>query len=423
MILRCMFLLLCIGLAACQPNAAPNLVRGAGLELSANRAQRHVTNLDAYIDTMCVAAGLAVKSGGMTRCTSNPDETQYQALLQAGFGEISLGCRGYIQFVFEERLRDDQFRKASSSVQSFISGILTLEGAGSKLFSYLILGSGAANTFYDVTRLDPLRGMSTENILRIVTQRQSAFEAAAVGRRLSSRSQLVRLWHEYQWICSPLSISSDFNTLAIATLENRKVDFAQDASKLVSGIAQTQAGVQKFDPNKGLLGPKKSAPDQNALGLNERALGGDDIGTLQEALCQKPTRRFDSETRKAITAWRTTVTPNLIAVQLNEGLSYKEIQQLLDSGNCTSLGYKTVFERAYLHDAPALTNGGVYKTVEAERTTRFDYLMKILNISSENRDSNRLTKAIRLKIEEKRKEFGLPPGDVVDADLLKKHPQ
>ncbi|MGV1918140.1 hypothetical protein [Rhizobium sp. 22-785-1] len=398
------------------------MIQGAGVELAAARARSHASNLDSYIDSMCVTAGLATRLGGTTKCPSALKREEFQELLQTGFGEISLGCRGYVQLVFEERLRDSKFRNASTSVQSVVSGILTLEGAGSKLFSYLILGSGAANAFYDISRLDPLKGMSTENILRIVNRRQSAFEAAATRQTISSRSQLIRLWQEYQWICSPLSISSDFNTLAVATLEDRRVDFTKEAAKQVSLITQTQERIRQLDPNKGIVGPKKNTPDPNALGTSERSLGPD-IGNLQAALCRKPTGRIDNLTRQTINTWRVTADPSLTAAQLNEGLTEKEVSQLLGNGSCTSLGYKTEFERAYFYDAPALAKRESFSKVEGERTARFENLMKIIGVANEGRDSNRLTPGIRKKIEEKRKELGLAPGDFVDEHLLKHAPQ
>lgn len=421
MMLRCIAILICVALASCQPGDGTYLMRGPGYELNAQRASGTSANLYAYMRAMCADAGLAPLSTGYAKvCPSSLDSTGYQTMLQAGFNEINSGCKAYVQFIFEERMRERRFKSSNSAIQAFISGVLTLEGAGTKLFSYLILSSTAANAFYDASRIDPLQGMTVENILKIVNERQTAFEKAAMSRAVTSSPQLVRVWREYQWLCTPLAINSDFNTLAAASIDGTRIDFDADARKLVEGITGTIARVQKFDPSKGLTSTTKTSVVDGAVNAIEKALTKNEVMSLQSALCAVRDGTFGPDTRAAINLWRRGLTDGEPTdAQLNQGLSTAEVLYLRRNESCISLGYTTAYERGYMYDTPAFGSEANHTLIASERADRLGFIAKQLNIEIAL-GTFKIEPALRAAIRKKREEFGLRKGDDIDRAFVKK---
>ncbi len=351
-------------------------------------------------------------------CPSSLDTTGYQTMLQAGFNEINSGCKAYVQFIFEERMRERRFKTSNSAIQAFISGVLTLEGAGTELFSYLILSSTAANAFYDASRIDPLQGMTVENILKIVSERQAAFEKAALARAVTSSPQLVRVWREYQWLCTPLAINSDFNALAAASIDGTRVDFDADARKLVDGITGTIERVQKFDPNKGLTPAPQTAPVDGTLNIVEKNLSEAAVKKLQSALCTGSDGNFGPGTRVAINEWRrATSADGLTDAELNQGLSPNDAVYLTQAASCTSLGYKTAYERGYLYDAPALEEGATTVSVATRRAERLVSIATKLGASI-SATSIRMDASLRTAIQKKREDLKLSKGDYIDHEFI-----
>lgn len=402
-------------LASCQPDSGSPTFRGAGVQLDTRRAVATTRNLLAYIDTMCRNAGISDAAGG---CPARIDQDNYSILLQAGLGEINLGCRSYVQFVFEQRSQGEQFKSSTSAVQAFLSGIFSIEGGGARLFSYLILGSTAANAFYDISSVDPLRGMTPSNILLIVTERQRTFESALVGKKITSTPQLFRVWHEYQWLCSPLSISSDFNTLAVAAIEGRKVDFRTDAQVLADSITGTRQAVSKFDENAGLKKQKSPAPLPNAVGPVENTLVPKQVGDIQEALCAKRSETLDVGTRGLINDWRRAVTTT---ARMTEGLTKEESDYLIKESSCRELGYRSWYERAVFYDSPVFAQNSTDALVVAKRASEYERLMKYLKLNS-TPGTVRFTSPIRNAITEKQKELKVAPTGIIDEAFYRAIP-
>ncbi|MBY2937933.1 hypothetical protein HF279_36455 [Rhizobium leguminosarum] len=396
-------------------------MRGAGTELNAQRAGGTSRELYAYMSIMCADAGLTPASATyVTGCPNRLDADGYKTMLQAGFNEINAGCRAYIQFVFEERMRERRFKSSVSAIQAFISGVLTLEDAGTRLFSYLILSSSAANAFYDASRIDPLQGMTVENILKIVNKRQVAFERAVASRAVTSSPQLVRVWREYQWICTPLSISSDFNNLAVATVDGRKVDFDEDARRLVDSITGTIARVTKFDPKVGLTPAPKVVSAEGAVSAIERALNPDDeVVKIQSALCVAPDRKFGRETRAAINIWRrmTSKDNKIDDATLNAGMSTDEVGYLVGTASCASLGFKTAVERGYVYDAPAREQNANTASIASGRAQNLLNIAQALGVNVSPGESQ-ITPDMRQAIRKKRESEKLRKGDYIDYELF-----
>ncbi|MBY5863826.1 hypothetical protein HFN58_03280 [Rhizobium leguminosarum] len=396
-------------------------MRGPGYELNAQRAAGTSRDLYAYMSVMCADAGIAPVTAGYARgCPSRLEANGYQTMLQAGFNEINSGCKAYVQFIFEERMRERRFKSSNSAIQAFISGVLTLEEAGTRLFSYLILSSTAANAFYDASRIDPLQGMTVENILKIVNERQAAFERVALSRAVTSSPQLVRVWREYQWLCTPLAINSDFNALAAASIDGTKVDFDADARKLVNRITGTIEGVKKFDPGKGLTPSPKTASVNGAVNAFEKGLKTDEVMDLQSALCTARDGGFGQATRAAINAWRLGLADDEPTdAQLNQGLLPMEFAYLRRNGSCASLGYKTAYERGYLYDTPAFEHEANTTSTATGRAERLAFIAKQLKVEI-GIGTIKIDTALRGAIHKKREEFGLPKGDDIDRPFVKK---
>ncbi|MBY5834758.1 hypothetical protein HFN47_35505 [Rhizobium leguminosarum] len=395
-------------------------MRGPGTELNAQRAAGTSRELYAYMSIMCADAGLAPASANyVTGCPNRLDADGYRTMLQAGFNEINAGCRSYIQFVFEERMRERRFKSSVSAIQAFISGVLTLEEAGTKLFSYLILSSSAANAFYDASRIDPLQGMTVENILKIVNKRQAAFERAAASRAVTSSPQLVRVWREYQWICTPLAISSDFNSLAAATVDGRKVDFDADARRLVDSITDTIGRVKKFDPNIGLTPAPKVVSVEGAVSAIEKALKPDEVMKIQSALCVAPDRKFGQDTRAAINVWRrmTSKENKIDDAKLNEGMSTNEVDYLVRTVSCVSLGFKTAVERGYVYDAALREDKATTASVASGQAKNLLNIAQALDVKI-SLGETRITPDMRLAIRKKREGLALQKGDYIDYELF-----
>ncbi|KEQ08278.1 hypothetical protein GV67_00055 [Pseudorhizobium pelagicum] len=363
---------------------------------------------------MCRDAGL-LTAGVPPRCQLSSDS--YTPLLQAGFGEIRLGCRAYVQFLFQERLRDRQFKNGTTAIQAFISGVLTLEEAGARLFSYLILSSTAANAFYDTSRLDPLEGLTVQNILKIVDERQNAFEQAALARNISSRPQLIRTWREFQWICTPLSITTDFNELALASVEGRAVDFQADARKTLEAIAPVIQNVRAFDPRKPLTPAPVGTAVVGAVNDVERKLEAFQVETIQAALCVTPDRKFGPATRRAIRQWRMEPTVTVAVTDEKAGLTPKEIDSLLRPPTCSDLGFKSAFERRIFHDAAWDLPNASAESVKLYRTRVIAELATKLSVAVPSGE-DRITPDLRRAIQKKRQSLQLQ-GDYIDFQLFK----
>lgn len=421
MILRAIAILASIALASCQPSDGTYLMRGPGYELNAQRASGTSANLYAYMQVMCADAGLAPVSATHAKgCPSSLDATGYQTILQAGFNEINLGCKAYVQFVFEERMRESRFKSTNSAIQAFISGVLTLEDAGTRLFSYLILSSTAANAFYDASRIDPLQGMTVENILKIVDERQAAFEKAATSRAITSSPQLVRVWREYQWLCTPLAINSDFNSLAAASIDGNKVDFDADARKVVNRITGTIEAVKKFNENEGLKPTPKTASVDGAVSAVEKELMPDQVMRIQSALCTARDGSFGQGTRAAINVWRRMFAQGKLEdAELNKGLPSSDIAYLLHTPSCSSLGYKTAVERGFLYDAPALEKTATTASVASGRAQNLLLIAEKLGVSISTGET-RIDAGLRAAIKKKREALALPKGDYIDYELFMK---
>ncbi|MDK4717784.1 hypothetical protein PH552_00280 [Rhizobium sp. CNPSo 3968] len=422
MLARCLAILAGLALASCQANDGSYLLRGPGYELNAQHASISSSQLFAYMKVMCRDAGLSYSSyGEYSGCPGSMKPEGYQALLQAGYNEIDLGCRQYIQIVFEARVRESQFKSTNSLIQAFISGVFTLESAGPKLFSYLVLSSSAANAFYDASMIDPLQSMTIENIMSVVEKRQQAFSRATAAGGISSQPQVVRAWREYQWLCTPISINSDFNALAAAGADGRRVDFDADALRVVAGITGTVKKVQKFNPGNGLEPAPKVPPADNAVGVFEKALSDSEVKKLQSALCTTTGGGFGPATRAAINAWRTgSASTQVTDSDLNKGLGDKDVKYLLNTKSCASLGYKSAYERAFLYDSPALSLGPGTPSSEVAgvRAREIAFLANALNVSVST-GATTVEPPLRDAIRKKRKELNLK-GDYIDQEFLTK---
>lgn len=421
MILRSIVVLLFSALAACQDTNSTYLTRGPGLALDASRASRASSELYSYISVMCIDAGYTLASETNPEgCPNNLSFEANQVMLSAGFNEINLGCKSYVQFIFEERWRKRSFKSNNSAIQSFIGGVLTLEDAGTRLFSYLVLSSAAANAFYDASRIDPLQGMSVQNILKIVNRRQAAFERAASSRQISSRPQLVRLWREYQGFCTPLSINSDFNALAAASIDGTEVNFDTDAKRVIDGIADTITNVQTFDPDKGLTAISGSTVVDGSIGAAEKALTSGQVRKLQLALCISLDGVFGPGTRSAIDEWRkATSAEELTDTDLNQGLTAKDVRYLIDSNSCSSLGYNSAFERGYLYDDAALQVTATEASINNSRANKTSQIASKLGVSIVSGATN-VNSVLRAAVQQKREEFGMPAGTYIDYAFFKK---
>ncbi|MDU0365325.1 hypothetical protein RWK44_33695 [Rhizobium sp. 25PS6] len=421
MILRFLAILAGVALASCQPSDGTYLMRGPGYELNAQRAAGTSRDLYAYMSVMCADAGLAPVTAGYARgCPSRLEANGYQTMLQAGFNEINSGCKAYVQFIFEERMRERRFKSSNSAIQAFISGVLTIESAGTQLFSYLILSSTAANAFYDASRIDPLQGMTVENILKIVDERQAAFEKAAASRAITSSPQLVRVWREYQWLCTPLAINSDFNALAAASIDGTKVDFDADARKVVNRITGTIEGVKKFNQDEGLKPTPKAGSVDGAVSAVEKELTNDQVMRLQSALCTTRDGSFGQGTRAAINVWRRMFSKGKLEdAELNQGLSSNDILYLLHTPSCSSLGYKTAAERGFLYDAPAMEKTATTVSVASGRAQNLLLIAEKLGVSISTGET-KIDSGLRAAIKKKREALTLPKGDYIDYELFMK---
>ena len=155
----------------------------------------------------------------------------------------------------------------------------------------------------------------------------------------------------------------------------------------------------------------------NTRGFIEAALTDDELLKIQSALCVKEDAILGPDTRAAIDDWRRSISPDdvLTDVELAKGLSAPESLYLRRTSSCVKLGFKSAFEKGFLHDERTRA-GHTKEGVKATGARRLTSIAGKLGVAAPA-NSNVLDDTMRTKISAKREELRLPKGDWLDYEL------